>query len=125
MLNKQNAEVLNDDGDLEVTPEMVEAGVRVYLEFCPDTGCGDKADARMVAEIFRAMQLTDALRHVPSSSKRDVHDAVIVPEVWRTIKEDDGSIHGVFYCDTRRFFGNAGIFCHDGSFLLFKVEPGA
>lgn len=108
MLNKQNAEVLN-----EVTPEMVEAGVRVYLEFCPDTGCGDKADARMVAEIFRAMQLTRP------------HDAVIVPEVWRTIKEDDGSIHGVFYCDTRRFFGNAGIFCHDGSFLLFKVEPGA
>lgn len=40
----------------EVTPEMIDAGVASYLEWCPDSGCGDEVDRRMVADIFAAMQ---------------------------------------------------------------------
>jgi hypothetical protein len=40
---------------IEVTPEMIEAGVAVYLEWCPDSGAGDVTDQKMVAEIFSAM----------------------------------------------------------------------
>lgn len=40
---------------IEVTPEMIEAGVDAYLDFCPDSGTGDRTDQRMVAEIFRRM----------------------------------------------------------------------
>lgn len=42
--------------ETEVTPEMIEAGVEVYLGYCPDSGLGDATDRRMVAAVFRAMQ---------------------------------------------------------------------
>jgi hypothetical protein len=40
---------------IEVTPEMIEAGVEIYLQWCPDSGTGDRTDQKMVAEIFVAM----------------------------------------------------------------------
>lgn len=40
---------------IEVTPEMIEAGLEVYLGFCPDSGTGDNTDRRMLSEIFRTM----------------------------------------------------------------------
>ena len=40
----------------EITSGMIEAGVAVYLEHCPDTGVGDRIDRKMVAEIFEAMR---------------------------------------------------------------------
>jgi hypothetical protein len=40
---------------IEVTPEMVEAGVSLYLDYCPDSGSGDRTDRKMIAEIFSAM----------------------------------------------------------------------
>lgn len=39
----------------EVTPAMLDAGVAVYLEHCPDSGVGDELDRRMVGRVFRAM----------------------------------------------------------------------
>lgn len=38
-----------------ITPAMIEAGVRVYLEHCPDSGVGDRLDRKMVVEIFSEM----------------------------------------------------------------------
>jgi len=40
---------------IEATPEMIEAGIEAYLEWCPDSGTGDRTDQKMVAEIFAAM----------------------------------------------------------------------
>ena len=40
---------------IEVTPEMLEAGVETYLEWCPNSGTGDRTDQKMIAEIFVAM----------------------------------------------------------------------
>ena len=42
-------------GEIEVTAEMIEVGVRVYLEHCPDSGVGDRLDRKMIAEIFAGM----------------------------------------------------------------------
>ena len=41
--------------EIEVTPEMINAGVDTYLNFCPDSGWGDSLDREMVREIFTAM----------------------------------------------------------------------
>lgn len=41
--------------EIEVTPEMIEAGLSAYLEACPDTGAGDRIDREMVDRIFRSM----------------------------------------------------------------------
>ncbi len=51
--------------EITVTPEMIEAGVTVYLEWCPDTGVGDSVDRKMVQAIFSAMQKTG---HAEASS---------------------------------------------------------
>jgi hypothetical protein len=40
-------------GEIEITPEMIEAGVSIYLGHCPDTGTGDVMDRKMIAEIFQ------------------------------------------------------------------------
>ena len=40
---------------VDATPAMVDAGVTVYLERCPDSGLGDWQDRKMVMEIFAAM----------------------------------------------------------------------
>jgi hypothetical protein len=37
------------------TPAMIEAGIEVYLGYCPDSGAGDSVDRRMIEEIFSAM----------------------------------------------------------------------
>lgn len=47
--------------EITVTPEMIEAGVSTYLEWCPDTGVGDSVDRKMVQAIFAAMQRTHLL----------------------------------------------------------------
>lgn len=41
--------------EIEITPEMIWAGVECYLRHCPDTGVGDEIDRRMVRQIFEAM----------------------------------------------------------------------
>lgn len=41
--------------EIQVTPEMIEAGVVSYLEHCPDSGVGDHLDGEMVTEIFSVM----------------------------------------------------------------------
>jgi hypothetical protein len=41
--------------DIEVTPEMMKAGVDVYLGHCPDSGVGDTLDRQMIREIFLVM----------------------------------------------------------------------
>lgn len=43
---------------IEVTPEMIDAGVDVYVEWCPDTGVGDAVDRKMIIEIFSEMERT-------------------------------------------------------------------
>lgn len=40
---------------IEITPQMIEAGLAVYVGHCPDTACGDRLDREMIAEIFAAM----------------------------------------------------------------------
>ena len=50
---------------MEVTDEMIEAGVQAYLEWSPDTGTGDSADHRMVRDIFMAMQSRAPLAKAP------------------------------------------------------------
>ncbi len=40
---------------IEISSEIIEAGVAVYLGFCPDSGVGDMLDRKMVIEIFLAM----------------------------------------------------------------------
>jgi hypothetical protein len=40
---------------IKVTPQMIAAGVEVYLGYCPDTGAGDATDRAMVVEMFAAM----------------------------------------------------------------------
>ena len=39
----------------QITPEMIEAGLEVYLEWHPDTGTGDNVDRLTVKEIYEAM----------------------------------------------------------------------
>ena len=39
---------------LNVTPEMIMAGMEVYLDHCPDTGLGDVLDQEMVRKILTA-----------------------------------------------------------------------
>ena len=39
----------------EITPDMIAAGIKVFLENYPDTGLGDDQDRQMVREIFIAM----------------------------------------------------------------------
>jgi hypothetical protein len=41
--------------EIEVTPAMVDAGIDVLLGYFPDSICGDKADRRMVEEVFISM----------------------------------------------------------------------
>lgn len=40
---------------IEVTPEMIRAGLDVFLGEYPDTGAGDRLDRDMIAAIFKAM----------------------------------------------------------------------
>ena len=42
--------------EIEVTPEMLAAGLSAYLDRCPDTGVGDPSDRKMITEIFRPME---------------------------------------------------------------------
>lgn len=50
-----------------VTYEMVEAGIDVLLEHCPDSALGDYPDQKMVAEIYCAMAGRATGRGVPWS----------------------------------------------------------
>ncbi|MGA8690692.1 MAG: hypothetical protein WB662_12505 [Methyloceanibacter sp.] len=52
---------------VEITPKMIEAGVDVYLQHCPDTGAGDVLDCEMVKEIYLAMANLGAKFVIPSS----------------------------------------------------------
>ncbi len=40
---------------IEITPEMIEAGMEVFLGAYPDTGAGDTLDREMLVELFLAM----------------------------------------------------------------------
>ncbi len=51
---KQPGQAGTDD-EIEITPEMVGAGLVALLRRCPDSATGDISDQRMVAEIFKAM----------------------------------------------------------------------
>jgi len=42
--------------EIEITPQMIEAGIDVLLGWCPDTAIGDETDHRMVRAIYRAME---------------------------------------------------------------------
>jgi hypothetical protein len=60
-MSNKNKNILNPSGvagapEIPVTPAMIEAGIAVYLGFCPDTGAGDAADRQMVCEIFQVME---------------------------------------------------------------------
>ena len=39
----------------EITRTMIDAGIAIYLAYCPDTGAGDALDRQMMKEIFTAM----------------------------------------------------------------------
>jgi hypothetical protein len=39
----------------EITHEMIDAGIDVLLQHCPDTATGDAVDRLMVAEIYKAI----------------------------------------------------------------------
>lgn len=45
-----------EQAEIEITPEMIEAGVEVLREHCPDTAVGDSLDRQMVREIYGAMR---------------------------------------------------------------------
>ena len=52
---------------IEVTPEMIEAGIQVYLEWCPNSGTGDRVDRKMIVEIFGAMVCANPTRQAHST----------------------------------------------------------
>jgi hypothetical protein len=41
----------------EPTNEMINAGLKVYCEHCPDSADGGEMDAKMIAEVYLAMRL--------------------------------------------------------------------
>jgi hypothetical protein len=47
--------VASESSEIQITPEMIEAGLACYQARCPDTAIGDQTDRKMLAEIFRAM----------------------------------------------------------------------
>jgi len=49
------ATVRVQEPEVEITPQMIDAGVKVYLEHCSDTGAGDRLDRDMVQQMFEAM----------------------------------------------------------------------
>jgi hypothetical protein len=44
------------DAPVVISPQMIDAGVRVFLESYPDTAVGDSQDRQMIAEIYAAMR---------------------------------------------------------------------
>ena len=44
-----------DCDDVEITPEMIEAGVQVFASFYPDSHDGGETDYRMVRRILEAV----------------------------------------------------------------------
>ena len=53
---------------IEVTPEMIEAGLRVYMEAHPDTAWGCDPERDIVRAIFESM---DAVRSLLEQSSQD------------------------------------------------------
>jgi hypothetical protein len=45
-----------DRPDVEITEEMIRAGLKTLLEHCPDTACGDAPDRALVIDLFRVMR---------------------------------------------------------------------
>lgn len=41
-------------GAPEIPSAMIDAGLAVYLDHCPDSGLGDQLDREMIAKIIRA-----------------------------------------------------------------------
>lgn len=48
--------------EVEVTPEMVEAGTEALFDFLPDVQIGAGADAELVSKIFRQMHRRSVAR---------------------------------------------------------------
>jgi hypothetical protein len=46
---------------MEITDDMIAAGVRVYQEFCPDTCAGSALDAPMIREVLKEALLARGL----------------------------------------------------------------
>jgi hypothetical protein len=55
-----------DAESIEVTEEMIEAGLAVLVARCPDTATGDHLDREMVADIFVAMECQARAGEAPS-----------------------------------------------------------
>jgi hypothetical protein len=69
----EQSEAANDVGAFQVCPsateDMIEAGLKVFMGWHPDTAVGDKVDRDIVREIYEAMALA-ARRSVVSGSQR-------------------------------------------------------
>ena len=52
----ENREAGAPRAEIEITAEMIEAGLYQFLREYPETGTGDELDRRMVVAIFKAMQ---------------------------------------------------------------------
>lgn len=57
---------MKNDG---ITDAMIDAGMRVLLEHCPDSATGDAVDRLMLREIYKAMASLEAGREVPLSGR--------------------------------------------------------
>lgn len=60
-------------GAKEISALMISEGVRIYCEFCPDTGFGDSVDRQMVREIYVAMERAGS-SEITHEILREQHD---------------------------------------------------
>jgi len=75
---------------IEVTPEMIDAGLEAYNSRCPDTGGYFQHDADMVREIFEAMYAVRDYKS-PPPTEEDLRNAEMTREYFRRM---DATLRG-------------------------------
>ena len=60
-------------GDVEIKPEIVEAGLSVLLAYYPESASGSADDRQMIQEIIRAVNRASIRRGVLSSYVQQQH----------------------------------------------------
>lgn len=76
------AEYSSGATQIEVTPEMIEAGLEAYNSRCPDTGGYFKYDADMVREIFEAMYSVRDYKK-PPPTEEELREEEMAREYWQ------------------------------------------
>jgi DNA gyrase inhibitor GyrI len=73
-----------ESGDVEVTPEMIEAGLDAYYSHDPE-GRGEAALREALGAVFRSMIEASGSQLVPSSALERIHNVVkdATAVMWR------------------------------------------